>query len=175
MSGDIAVTLVQHDGSQWLKAFSSQTGKNIWEAKLSAEYKNSMGDGPRGTPAIGESQVFAFTGEGQLFAVDRKTGKVQWSYHAVKSLGAKEADYGMASSPLLTDGLVVVTAGASKGTLVAVDQKTGKVAWTAGEETAGYSSPVIRELAGNQQIVSSTGASILGVDPRRSDPVELSV
>lgn len=166
VSGDFGVTLVQHDGSQWLKAFSSQTGKNIWEAKLSAEYKNSMGDGPRGTPAIGESQVFAFTGEGQLFAVDRKTGKVQWSYHAVKSLGAKEADYGMASSPLLTDGLVVVTAGASKGTLVAVDQKTGKVAWTAGEETAGYSSPVIRELAGTQQIVSSTGASILGVDPK---------
>jgi outer membrane protein assembly factor BamB len=165
VSEDMAATLVQREGRQWLLAVSATTGRELWKTDLTEEYKNSMGDGPRGTPAITSSQVFAFTGDGQIFAVDRKSGKVQWSHHVVKEQGAKEADYGMASSPLVMGGIVVVTPGASMGSLVALDCATGRTVWTAGEETAGYSSPVVRTFAGKAQIVSSTGSSVLGIDP----------
>ncbi len=40
----------------------------------------------------------------------------------------------------------------------------GKVVWQAGEDPAGYSSPILAELHGQSQIVTFTGASVLGLD-----------
>lgn len=160
------VTLVQKEGRQFAQAIDAVTGKLIWERDLAAEYRNSMGDGPRATPTIAGDQVFVFTGEGILAALDFKEGKVQWSHHTVKELGGEEADYGMACSPLVAAGQVIVTVGAPSATVVAYDIKSGKQAWTAGKDDApGYSSPALLKLAGSEQIVVSTGGSVLGLVP----------
>lgn len=158
-------TLVQRDEKQWLVCHDAQTGKPVWQTPLSAEYRNAMGDGPRGTPAIAGDRIFAFTGEGSLFAADWKSGKLAWSHSVVKELKAKEAEYGMASSPLIVGDLVIVTAGSPRGTLVAFDQATGQPRWTAGADAAGYSSPTLLTLGGKSQIVSFTAGSAIGVDP----------
>lgn len=158
-------TLVQREGQQWLIALDASTGKVVWQTALAPEYENAMGNGPRGTPAIVGERIFAFTGEGILAALDWKTGKLAWSHHTVKELRGKEAEYGMASSPLAVDDLVVVTPGSPEGTLVAYEQATGKLRWAAGQEAAGYSSPTLLELGGRRQIVSFTGSSAVGVDP----------
>ena len=159
------LTLVQREEKQWLIALDAKSGESVWQTPLAPEYRNAMGNGPRATPTISGDQVFVFTGEGILSAHNLGDGKQRWSHNVVKELSGKEAEYGMACSPLVVGEQVIVTAGAPKGTLVAFEAKSGKQLWTAGSDPAGYSSPALLKVGGRSQIVVFTGNSALGVDP----------
>jgi outer membrane protein assembly factor BamB len=160
-----ALTLVQRDGRQWLVALRADTGEEIWRTDLAPAYRNAMGDGPRATPSIDGDRVAVFTGEGILAAVDFRDGKLLWSHATVSELGGKEAEYGMASSPLVIGDRVVVTIGAPRATLAAYDIQSGRLGWTAGSDPAGYSSPAVLNVGGREQLVAFTGNSALGVVP----------
>ena len=161
------LTLVQRDGKQWLIALDAKSGDSIWKTPLAPAYSNAMGNGPRATPTIAGDLVFVFTGEGILSAHSFEDGKPLWSHHVVKELSGKEVAYGMACSPLVVGDQVITMAGASKGTLVAYDTKSGKQAWTAGSDPAGYSSPALLKVGGKSQVVAFTGSSVIGVDPAK--------
>jgi outer membrane protein assembly factor BamB len=60
---------------------------------------------------------------------------------------------------------VVVMSGAPDATVVAYDTKSGKLAWKAGTDPAGYSSPALLKVGGKEQIVVFTGASAIGLAP----------
>jgi outer membrane protein assembly factor BamB len=160
------ITVVQRDGKQIVVAVDAKTGKPAWEQDVAPQYRNSMGDGPRATPTISGDQVFIFTGEGILLALHFSDGKILWSHHIIKESKGKEADYGMACSPLVVGNHVIVTAGAPDATVIAYDTKTGKQAWAAGSDAAGYSSPALLNVGGRTQVVAYTGGSVLGLDPK---------
>jgi outer membrane protein assembly factor BamB len=159
------ITLAQKEGQQWLIGLDAKTGKTQWETPLAPEYKNGQGDGPRATPTIEGERVFAFTAEGTLVAAGLSDGKILWSHNVVKDLRGKVADYGMASSPLVSDQLVIVTAGAPQACAVAYRVNTGERAWAAGDDPAGYSSPSLLNVAGRLQAVVFTGGSVLSLQP----------
>ncbi len=159
------LTLVQREEKQWLISLNANTGESVWQSAIAPEYRNPMGNGPRATPAISGDRVFVFTGEGILAAIDFRNGKLIWSHKVLADLAGKEAEYGMACSPLVIGEQVIVTVGAAKGTLVAYDTKSGKQLWTAGNDPAGYSSPALLNVGGRSQIVAFTGNSALGVAP----------
>ena len=161
-----AITLVQRGGNQVAVAHDAKTGKSVWESMLAPFYKNQMGNGPRATPAIAGKFVYVFTGEGILAALNVKNGEIAWKTNAVKSNGARVADYGMACSPLVVGDNVVVTVGGNNATVVAYNRETGKVAWKSlGNDPAGYSSPSLLKVGGSQQLVAFTGASAIGIGP----------
>jgi outer membrane protein assembly factor BamB len=167
VSGGRLITLVQKDGQQWAVALDAKTGDRQWEAPLAPEYTNQMGDGPRAAPTIHGDRVFVFTGEGILTALKLADGQPLWSHNTLKELGGKEAEYGMACSPLVAGQNVVVTVGAPKATVAAYDLESGKRAWTAGsEDPAGYSSPALLDVAGQRQLVVFSGGSVLGIEPK---------
>jgi outer membrane protein assembly factor BamB len=159
------VTLVQTEGQQRLIALDAQSGEPLWQTAIAPAYTNAMGDGPRATPAISGERVFAFSGEGVLAAVNFSDGRLLWSHNLVDELGGKPAGYGMACSPLVEGEQVVVTVGAPRAAVVALDGATGKVAWTSGDDPAGYSSPALLSVGGHRQIVAFTGSSVLGLAP----------
>ena len=159
------VTLVQRDGKQWLIALDAKTGKPRWETPLAPEYKNAMGDGPRGTPTIAPGKILAFTGEGILAAVNAADGKPLWLVNLPEKLGVEPAEYGMACSPLVVGDQVIVTVGPPGATIAACDIASGRILWSNGDDPAGYSSPALLELHGKKLIVAFTGASLLAIDP----------
>lgn len=166
ISGGRLFTMVQKAERQWIVCLDAKTGKEIWETDLAPEYRNAMGDGPRGTPAVAGDVVYTFTGEGILAALKTADGSLVWKKDLVKELEGTIADYGMACSPLVVDGRVIVTVGAPQATVVALDGKTGETAWTSGAESpAGYSSPAILKIAGREQLVVFHGAGGFGLDP----------
>jgi len=166
ISGGKLFTMVQKDGRQWLVCLDAQTGKSIWEQDVAPAYRNQMGDGPRGTPAVAGDLVYAFTGEGILAALKTADGKIVWQKNLVSQFGGKPADYGMAGSPLVVGKRVVVTVGASQATVVAVEGATGEVAWKAGQDSpAGYSSPVVLRTADREFVAAFHGEGCLGLDP----------
>jgi hypothetical protein len=87
----------------------------------------------------------------------------------VKEFGGEPADYGMACSPLVVDGLVIVSAGAKGASMVAYQAETGRLAWKSGDDTAGYSSPALLTVGGRRQIVAFTGQSAIGLDPQAGE------
>jgi outer membrane protein assembly factor BamB len=163
------LTLVQRDGQQWVVALEAKTGKELWHTPLGSEYENQMGNGPRATPTISGDRAFVFSGEGNLAAIGLEGGKLLWSHNVVKELKGKEADYGMACSPLIVGDNVIVIAGGDGAAVAAYNAKSGELAWTAGDDPAGYSSPTLLKLGGKDQIVAYTGASAIGVAPSTGD------
>lgn len=160
------ITLVQREGQQWLVAHDAKTGAPQWQTPLGPEFENQMGNGPRATPVLTTDRAFAFTGEGILAAVRLEDGKLLWSKDVMSELGGKQAEYGMACSPLVVDNDVIVTLGAPKATVAAFHVDTGKLTWSVGDDPAGYSSPALLRVGGRQQIVVATGASVLGLTPK---------
>jgi outer membrane protein assembly factor BamB len=166
------LTLVQKDARQWLVCLDALTGTTKWERDLAPEYRNAMGDGPRGTPTIAGDAAYVFTGEGILAAVNLANGTVLWQKDAVAELGGKPADYGMACSPLITGNLVVVLVGTPQATVAAFDRRTGAVKWIQGTESPpGYSSPTLLKIANREHLVTFHGTGALAVDPERGYPL----
>ena len=166
------VTLLQRDGRQRIVVFDPQTGSTIRDIPFAREYKNSMGHGPRATPTLVGDMAYAFSGEGILLGVELGNGRIVWEHNVVKEFKGKPADYGMACSPLVVGDTVLVTAGAPDATVVAFDRKTGDHKWSAGKNSpAGYSSPALLNVAGEQQLVVFSGNSVAGVSPSSGKPL----
>ena len=128
-------------------------------------YRNGMGDGPRGTPTIDGDKVYAEGGNGDVTCLDAATGNTLWHVNLSRDFGGGLPNWGYSESPLIVDGLVIVTPGGKAGTLVALNKGTGDVVWRSGEisEWAHYSSPLVAEIGGVRQIVQFSNASVFGV------------
>ena len=164
VSGAAAVTQEQHGEQERVSRYELVTGELRWSVDEPVRYANAVaGDGPRATPAIADGVVYAIGAKGILKAVDLETGRVLWRRDVTETQGAELPQYGASSSPLLTDGVVVVTAGGPAGrSLAAFDAETGRPAWSGGDDPASYASPFVATLAGVRQIVSRNQNSVTG-------------
>ncbi len=163
----IAVTQEQRGGEEHVVAWDARSGKPLWSHADTARYDTVIaGIGPRATPTIAGSRVYAMGATGILNALDLASGRRLWSRDVVRETGAQLPDWGRSCSPLVAFGRVVVIAGGSEGRrLVAYDAASGALAWSAGEGGASYSSPTLVTLAGRPQLVVFNAASVSGHDP----------
>lgn len=168
---DFAITTFNEAGKQVLVAFDTESGDRVWQTELANEYKNGQGDGPRASATVAGHVVYAFTGDGTLCAADLETGRLAWRTDTLSECDASESEYGMSSSPLVYQELIIVHVG-GRGTAVAAFNTTnGQLKWSAANGPAGYSSPTMMNVAGKQQIVSVTGTEALGIDPSDGTPL----
>ena len=171
LDGKQAVTMLERDGKQSVVAFKVTDGAELWSQSVAVGFRNAMGAGPRATPSIAGGAIFVYTGEGILAALDQNSGKLQWQHNVVADFGAEPAEYGTACSPLVVDGLVVVSAGVKAVSLVAYHADTGRLAWKSGNDSGGYSSPALLTVGGRRQIVAFTGQSAIGLEPKTGAPL----
>ena len=130
------------------------------------------GLGPRSTPTIDRGHVFALGATGVLRCVDGATGQLVWQQSLPELCGiTPEQDlaaiaWGRSASPLVVGQLVIVPLGGPQGgpchSLVAFDRETGQVRWKGGDQQAGYASPALVTLGGQEQIVIMNEASVSG-------------
>lgn len=165
VQGDHALTMYQDDSSQYVACLNTSDGKLVWKTAVAPMYENGMGNGPRATPAVTEQSVFALTGEGILVALKRADGKKLWEVNVPRSLGGEPSEYGMSGSPLVVGSAVIVHAGTESAAVAAFDAQSGKPLWKAGSGKAGYSSPVLRTVAGVAQVLAFTAAGLTSIDP----------
>lgn len=163
IAANVAYTTWNEQGKQTLFALDAKTGEQIWRCVLSNSYSNSMGNGPRATPAIHDGTVYAYTGEGVLCAVNAADGKLAWRADLMQLCKATPSEYGMSSSPLVIDGQVIVHVGGRGSAVVSVNSGTGKIRWQAGNGPAGYSSPTFATIQNVPQVVSITGNELYGI------------
>jgi outer membrane protein assembly factor BamB len=159
------LTTIQASGKENVVALDAATGKEVWRTPIGAAYENSMGNGTRATPTIAGDRVFLYTGDGVLVALNFADGKPLWSEKLAENLFGRQADYGMACSPLVVGTNVIVLVGAQGASIVACDVATGKQTWASGDDPVGYSSPALLNVGGRQQLVAYTGNSVVGLAP----------
>jgi quinohemoprotein ethanol dehydrogenase len=133
-------------GLSIVQAFDVETGKRLWrfEPKLdTAPVKMRFGWGARGL-AYDKGRVFVGAQDGQLFAIDAKTGKLDWSVQTTE--GPNDGRY-ITGAPRVFDGKVIIGHGgadfaAVRGYVTAYDAASGKQLWrfytVPGDPAKGY-------------------------------------
>ncbi len=169
VAGNVTITLEQRGSDEAIVCYDRDTGVERWVHAYPAWFKDITGKGPRATPTIDQGEVFSLGALGDLVCLDGTTGAKKWSVNILEDNQAKVVTWGMTSSPLVVDELVIVNAGIDPENnvgraVVAYDRKTGKRVWAAGTAAAGYSSPLLARLAGLQQVVLFDAGGLAGFD-----------
>jgi outer membrane protein assembly factor BamB len=154
IEGARALTQEQRGADELVVCYETLTGKQIWAHADKSRYATTIaGEGPRATPTISNGRVYSLGGAGEFNCLDLATGRVLWHTNTLAGHGAKLPEWGVASSPLVTERAVIVTAGGRNSSLVAHDRKSGAVLWTGGNDNVHWSSPVRAVFEGVPQIV----------------------
>lgn len=156
------------DGTNELAlALDAATGKELWRARIDDERPDGMGSGPRSTPTVDGELVFVLGARGKLEALESATGKSRWRVDLVAAHGARVPQWGVSTSPVVEGDLLLINAGGANGkSLLGLDKKTGKVVWASESDVAGYSVPLVVDLAGARQAIFFAGTSLISVSPK---------
>src|SRR5262245_57824798 len=153
--------------------------KELWAAEIGPTFRwkgNNWSAGPSATPTVDGDTIFALGGNGDLVCVNT-AGKEQWRVNLPRDLdgqvnpiggGPKNLGWGFTASPLIDGEACILAPGGPKGTLAALDKKTGKVLWRSTELTdqAAYTSPMPLTIGGTKQYAILTNQGLAGVAAR---------
>jgi len=148
VAGDRLFTQEQRGDNEAVLCLNANTGEVIWAYEYASRFWESIaGTGPRATPTIADEGLFAMGGDGILMCLDPLNGKLIWQTDLKKDADRKAPEWGFASSPLITEQVVIVHAG-GKGDngVIAYDVRSGARNWSVSSGDHSYSSPQLATL-----------------------------
>jgi len=151
---------------EFIVAFDVATGKEAWTTPHGSAFRNDRGDGPRGTPTVDGDRLYALGGNGQLSALEVRTGKIVWTKNVLKEFGGSNITWGISESPLVLGNKVLVNPGGPEASIVALNKTDGSVIWKSQSDRAGYSSAIPVEINGATQVVFFTSERAVGLDAK---------
>jgi len=166
VAGGKVYTLGARGGTEFTMAFDEATGKKLWEVATGNRFRNDRGDGPRGTPTIDGGQVYAYGASGDLAVLDAATGKIAWKINVIEKFGGRNITWGLSESPLVMPDRILINAGGSGASIVAVNRKDGSLIWKSGNDEAGYSSGILVPFEGIPQAIFFSASHGVAVDAR---------
>jgi outer membrane protein assembly factor BamB len=168
VAGDDLILFHRLGGMEVVDCLRAADGKAVWKFSHATQYRDMLnkGDGPRSTPVITDKYVIALGAEGWLHCLDRKTGTKVWSRSLNEAYRVPASYFGVGTSPLVVDNLVLVNVGGQGAGIVAFDLLTGKEAWRATNDGASYASPTLATAGGTRHAVFFTREGVVLLDPR---------
>lgn len=165
-------TADESDASQYVVCYHRSTGKQLWRTEVHCngvvQQGNAKSTLASSTPACDGQRVFInFLHDGAIYTTAlSRAGKILWQ--------EKVADYvlhqGFGSSPAVYQDLVIVSAdnkGEGTGAIVALERASGKRVWKIDRPKApNYTSPIIINVAGRDQLFFTGCDLITSLDPR---------
>lgn len=137
-----------------LSCLDPGSGEKLWHFDLP---RNTSLKGIRSSPAGTDSTVVFGADDGCLYAVDARTGVLQWRTPVGGAIQA---------TPVLYQGIVYV--GSIDGRFAAVDLLSGEVRWTSMAGAAIHGAAVVDSL---RVVVGNTGGRILAMDRKTGETV----
>jgi outer membrane protein assembly factor BamB len=153
-------------------AADAATGKTLWEQPNPMTFRSDapdMGNGPYATPLIVGDRLFTTGVAGRLQCFEKKTGKLVWSQELWEKHGGSRLMYGYSSSPIAFRELVIVPVGGRGKSVMAFRQADGAVAWAKGDLGNVYSSPILIDVDGLEQLVVLLDGAMIGLNPHNGD------
>ena len=168
--GKVFVTETEDRKFEVVKAFSVETGEELWRASWEGSHRvpffaASNGSWIRSTPAFSEGKLYVLGIRDVLVCLDAENGKVIWKLDFPEKMKTPVPSFGAVCSPMIDgDDLYVQAAGA----FVKLNKNDGEVIWETlinrdAMNGSAFSSPYIAELGGLRQLVVQTRTELHGV------------
>ncbi len=149
---------------EYVIAFDVATGKQVWATPHGTAYRDSRGDGPRGTPTVDGDRLYSLGGNGDLSALDAKTGKIIWNMNVLSKFGGRNIQWGISESPLVIGEKLLINPGGPEASIVALNKKDGALIWKSQSDKAGYSSAMPVQVGSTTHVVFFTDDRAVGLD-----------
>ena len=165
--GNALFTMYQRGESEIVISLDAKTGTTIWETPYASAItaNDTRAPGPRATPLIVGDALFTVGSTGKLHRLHKRTGKIEWAHDLYAEFKPAPQDEYYAASPLAYGDTIIVPVGAPGASVMAFDQKTGKVVWQAHDFKISYASPILIDVDGQPQAVLMMESEVIGIDP----------
>ena len=154
-------------------AANADTGQTLWEhatpMTFDSDAGRELGNGPYATPLLVGDRIFTTGVAGRLQCLDKKTGKVVWTQQLWTDHQGSRMMYGYAASPTAFRDTVIVPVGGRGKALMAFQQADGKVAWGKNDFGNVYSTPLLINVGGLEQLAALLDGAIVAVNPHNGD------
>ena len=160
------------EAEETVVAMDAASGKTLWEHKYPSRREDfSFGAGPHSTPLIVGDRLFTIGTNKQLFAFDKKSGRILWSHDLIKEFNSPEllirpvVKTGYGCSPIAFRDTIICSVGGPGQSVMAFRQSDGSVAWKSGDFLTSEAPPILIDMGGRQQLVIFGGGTVNGLDP----------
>jgi len=149
--------------------FDEATGKKLWERQFSATGYTAchpMTNMAAPTPVTDGKAVYALFATADVVALD-KDGNLLWLRSLVGDYPTVSNQVGMAASPVLAGGVMVVPMqNSGESFLAGLDLKTGENVWKVDRpREINWTTPLATKVAGQDAVVFHSGADVTSYDP----------
>ncbi len=171
VAGENCILFHRVDDDDVVECVDTATGKEKWKTKYHTRYTDDFNfdDGPRSTPLIADGRVFTLGADGQLSAFDLAKGELVWRKDLVKEYQPPKGFFGIATSPMLAGGKLLINVGAKGAGVVAFDPATGKELWKATDQGVSYSSPILAKINDEELAIFFTRQGLLALKPDKGE------
>ncbi|MFQ5493835.1 MAG: PQQ-binding-like beta-propeller repeat protein, partial [Phycisphaerae bacterium] len=160
-------TMYRKGREEVVVSLDAKTGDTVWEHKYGISkvkgISDEFGKGPQSTPLVHGGRVYTLGKTGRVHCLDKQTGKPFWSHDLVEAFQVKPPYFGFASSPIAYKNNLIVVAGGKGSGLMAFDLADGTLRWKKLDLKNTYSSPILINVDGEDQIVVLSNREIVGV------------
>jgi outer membrane protein assembly factor BamB len=160
------------DAEETVIAMDAATGKTVWEHKYPSGREDfSFGAGPHSTPLVAGDRLFTIGTNKQMFAFDKRTGKILWSRDFIKDFQSHEllirpvVKTGYGCSPIAYRDTIICSVGGPGQSVMAFRQSDGAVMWKSGDFLTSEAPPILISMGGRDQLVVFGGGTVHGMDP----------
>ncbi len=159
-------------GQEVVFAANAETGQTLWEHVTPMTFQSdapAQGNGPYSSPLIVGDRLFTTGVAGRLQALDKKSGKLLWTQQLWSDHRGTQLMYGYSSSPIAFRDSVIVPVGGNGRALMAFRQADGTTAWSKNDFHNVYSSPILIDVDGLEQLAVLLDGALIGVNPHNGD------
>jgi outer membrane protein assembly factor BamB len=162
VSSGRAYTMGNSNGQDTVWCLDAVKGQKVWShsypSRLDPQYYDG---GPNATPTVAGHRVYTLSKWGDVFCLDTSKGKVLWD-RKLWEHGIRSNRWGFAGSPVIWKDLVILNAGTSG---VALDKNTGRTVWFNGTNVAGYATPQIVRIKGQDVVLIFGAKNLYATEP----------
>ncbi len=163
-AGDRFYITGEKDAKAILYCFSTG-GEKIWQTELGDEWIRSY-RGSRSAPTIAGNMIYYETGNGNMFCVDSKDGKIIWQKDFEADAEGIPTLHGMTEAPVIDGDMVFWNPGGKKINVAALNRYSGDIIWTSpglGERSA-YNQGNLVRLPSRNIFVTFSAYHLMGFD-----------
>ncbi len=168
--GALLYTMYRRGHEEVVVAIDPVTGKTKWEYAYDAVFRPGMGmengSGPHSTPLVLGNCVYTIGVLAKMHAFDKKTGKMVWQKDLYKDFpGSTFMDRGYPVSPIAYKDTIIVKLGQYGHAVVALNPRDGSLVWQKQNFKNAPSTPIIVNVDGQDQLVTTFSDEVVGLDP----------
>lgn len=140
-------------------------GNLVWKTACGSAFSFNF-PGSRSAPTVAGDKVYAGTGMGNLYCMDRETGDILWKADDQPLFQGILPRFGHSEAPAVDGDRLFWVAGGEEHNVVALDRHTGDIIWShpGHRERASYNSPLLIRLPARTLLVTFTAYHFVGFD-----------